>query len=149
MLLAWAALWVPCEVRGQPLRPSWGLHRFMGRHCFGGCRAPSPRTLWCVRWRHLWHRLAGAEPAGCAAITVRADHYWLHNLCVRTAGRSRGLGLQLHRQRLAVCREHGRHRIARLDIKEGNAAALALIRKLPQYRPLRRVGGRVVFECTW
>ena len=153
MLLAWLALWLPSEVRGQPLQRKWHLHRFMQQHCFGPgmyCAPPSKRTLWCVLWRHLWRRLLGHEPDGCAAITIRRDHYWLHNMCVHRSRRSQGVGLQLHRRRLALCREHGLHRSARLDIKIDNAAAVALIAKLPEFRetassdPHRRV-----FECRW
>ncbi len=153
MLLAWLALWLPSEVRGRPLQLEWDLHRFMERHCFGSrmYRAPPRKaTLWCVLWQHLWQRLLGHVPDGCAAITLRKDHYWLHNMCVHRSRRSQGIGLLLHRRLLALCRQHGRHRTTRLDIMSTNAAALALIGKLPEYNEIASPHtDRRVFECRW
>ena len=63
---------------------------------------------------------------------------------------AQGIGLLLHRRLLALCRQHGRHRTTRLDIMSTNAAALALIGKLPEYNEIASPHtDRRVFECRW
>lgn len=74
----------------------------------------------------------------CAAIQFVdgvAPYYFWHNICVATGHRRAGLGLRLHRARLAWCRRDRclrpcRPTCARLQISDGNTAALRLLGSL-------------------
>ena len=139
VLVAAAALgwWRHTRIVVETMRhPGFDVEAFLRAHCFPRMRATPPRgdtgdAWWCVA------RRAG-RVVGCAALSDKRSHFLLHFDCVHPQHRRRGVGERLHRARLALCRARDAVRPVRLHIREGNAAAEALLRKFPAFRRVRR-----------
>ena len=135
------------------LQPHWPLNSFMRSQCFGAKmsshRARHAPTTWFVVWQ--WLRVVA-----CVAITDRADHYWLHNLCVRDTHRRRGWARRLYAEALRHCRSRaaagdgGRNRVMLKVYNDNTASSGLLDAHLPEFTSVPELSraAYTIYSCS-